>query len=129
MPDIPPALITAVANEASDAQLVYLFGSVGSRYERPDSDLDVAVLYPRPLTLDQRSDLTSRLERATERTVDLLDLASADPVIRRQVLNTGTLIRIGDAAARHTFEMKTLSEYLDLKIDRRAAEERLISGP
>ncbi len=87
-----------------------------------------AVLCSGPLSAEARTNLVARLERATGRTVDLVDLATADPIIRRQVIASGSLVRCGDPAVRAAFEMKTLSEYLDLKIDRRAAERQLVES-
>ena len=124
------ALVEGIGSVTAEAQLVYVFGSSGTAYERPDSDVDVAVLFPQPLSFEERVDLVTRLGDATGRTVDLVDLASADPIIRRQVIATGTVVHVGDQAARSRFEMKTLSEYADLKIDRRDAERRLAeAGP
>jgi predicted nucleotidyltransferase len=112
----------------SGASLVYVFGSAGTRYERPDSDLDVAVMYPTQLTAERRFQLIATIEDATGRTVDLVDLATADPIIRRQILANGTLIHAADSATRSTFEMATLSEYFDVKIQRRESERRLIES-
>jgi predicted nucleotidyltransferase len=110
------------------ASLVYVFGSAGTPYERADSDLDVGVLYPEPLNAERRFELIATIEDATGRTVDLVDLATADPIIRRQILANGTLIHSVDAATRSTFEMATLSEYFDVRIQRRESERRLIES-
>lgn len=60
--------------------------------------------------------------------MDLVDLAPADPIIRRQVIASGSLIHCADPAVPATFEMKTLSEYLDLKIERRETERRFVDS-
>ncbi len=120
------SLIDAIAAATAECRLVYLFGSAGTPYERPDSDLDVAVLCNGPLSMDEQSALTLKIEQATRRTVDLVDLATADPIIRRQVIANGALVHAHDRAALSSFQMTTLSEYLDLKIDRRASEQRLV---
>lgn len=121
-------LVDAVASATADATLGYLFGSGGTSRQRPDSDLDVAVLCSEPLGAATREDLVLRLEQATGRTVDLVDLATADPIIQRQVIASGVLVQCGDQAVRAAFEIKTLAEYLDLKIDRRDAERRLVES-
>lgn len=119
-------LAQAIASVTEGALLVYLFGSVGTPYERPDSDLDVAVLYAAPLTFEQRVEVSARIAEATGRTIDLVDLGSADPIIRRQVIATGTVVREDGRGVRARFEMRTLSEHHDLKIERRAAERELV---
>ncbi|MCP4901850.1 MAG: nucleotidyltransferase domain-containing protein [bacterium] len=120
------SLIEAIAAATPDCLLVYLFGSAGTLYERPNSDLDIAVLCNERLNMKERSALGLKIEQTTGRTVDLIDLATADPIIRRQVIANGTLVHAHERATRSLFEMKTLSEYLDLKIDRRASEQRLV---
>ncbi len=119
-------LVQAIASATAGAQLVYLFGSAGSHAERPDSDVDIAVLFDEPLSADGRIELCGTIEKAIGRPVDLVDLATADPVIRRQIVAGGIVVRLTDPFVRARFEMKTLSEYLDLKIERRAAERRLV---
>lgn len=120
--------VSAIRMATAGASLVYVFGSAGTTYERPDSDLDVAVMYPSQLTAKRRLELTATVEEATGRTVDLVDLTTADPIIRRQILANGTLIHAADSATRSTFEMATLSEYFDVKIQRRESERRLIES-
>jgi predicted nucleotidyltransferase len=64
-----------------------VFGSIASRRARETSDVDVAVLFadePAPATLDR---LTEDLEDATGRSVDLVDLTTASPLLAHQIVS------------------------------------------
>ena len=80
------AHVFAARNE--DAAAVYLFGSVARGEDRPDSDVDVAVLYGKPvqaglagLKLALAGDLEARLGRR----VDLVVLDSQPPDLVHRV--------------------------------------------
>jgi predicted nucleotidyltransferase len=71
-----------------DLQWAGLFGSRARGDGRPASDHDVAVLTPRPLTALRRFELAEALAIALGTDVDLIDLRSADTVLRSQVVTT-----------------------------------------
>ncbi len=60
--------------------------------QRPDSDVDVGVLSPKPLDADQRIELIDALALALGRPVDLIDLKSAGLPILNQILKHGLRI-------------------------------------
>lgn len=97
---------------------VYLFGSVAENRERSDSDVDIAVLFHHPITARELFDLQTELAEALSRDVDLVDLASASTVMRKEVLRTGRLLFEGDKLRREEFEMYTLSDYARLNEER-----------
>jgi predicted nucleotidyltransferase len=115
--DILPAL--------EGASFALVFGSFGTERSRPESDLDLAVRYQKPLTQAQVLDLTHRVSEIAGRNVDLVDLGSADPIIAMQVLRHGRPLLVRDRAAFETFRMTTPSRYFDWKLSRRPVEERL----
>ncbi|HQN09822.1 MAG TPA: nucleotidyltransferase domain-containing protein [Thermoanaerobaculia bacterium] len=115
--DILPAL--------EGASFALVFGSFGTERSRPESDLDLAVRYQKPLTQAQVLDLTHRVSEIAGRNVDLVDLGSADPIIAMQVLRYGRPLLVRDRAAFETFRMTTPSRYFDWKLSRRPVEERL----
>jgi len=55
-------------------QLAVLFGSMASGSETPDSDIDIAVQMPRPMSAAERIALTEAIALASKRPVDLVDL-------------------------------------------------------
>jgi predicted nucleotidyltransferase len=96
----------------------YVFGSVARGEARPDSDVDVAVLFRTvPAgTLDALAlDLRDRLEARVGCAVDLTVLNAAPSDLVHRVLRDGVLVAEGDAAARVEFEVRARNEYFDLK--------------
>ena len=59
------------------------------------------------------------------RDVDLVDLRGADAILAFQVLSLGRPIVMRDRKAYDAFVARTLSEYADLKLDRRPVEAAL----
>ena len=83
------------AARSEDAAAVYLFGSVARGEGRADSDVDVAVLYGKPvdpglagLKLALAGDLEERLGRR----VDLVVLDNQPPDLVHRVLRDGLII-------------------------------------
>ena len=96
---------------------VYLFGSVARGTARPDSDVDVAVLFdrtPAPGLGGPRFSLEGDLERALGRRVDLVLLNDAPVDLRTRVLRDGVLLLDRDRSIRIAFEVRTRNEAFDL---------------
>ena len=102
-----------------------VFGSSGTGRFRPESDIDLAVRFPKPLAQVEILELTRRISEIAGRRVDLVDLGSADPIIAMQVLRHGRPLLVSDRAAFETFRMTTPSRYFDWKRSRRPVEERM----
>jgi uncharacterized protein len=109
------AQVFAARNE--DAAAVYLFGSVARREDRPDSDVDVAVLYGKPvepglagLKLALAGDLEARLGRR----VDLVVLDKQSPDFVHRILRDGVLVIERNRSARIRFEVAARNEYFDV---------------
>lgn len=103
------------------AQGIYLFGSYGTADERPDSDVDIALLLP-PDEAEQADRLTLsalqlELSRALGREVDLLNARLVSTVFQKAII-FGELIYCADAYAVDEFEMLTLSYYQKLNEER-----------
>jgi predicted nucleotidyltransferase len=112
------AIRNALGGEADEPVAGYVFGSVARGESRPDSDVDVAVLFRTvPAgTLDALAlDLRDRLEARVGRAVDLTVLNAAPSDLVHRVLRDGVLVAEGDAAARVEFEVRARNEYFDLK--------------
>ena len=102
-----------VLDGRDDVRLAYVFGSVARGRARPRSDVDVAVLFeadPEPRVMD---DLAEELEDAAGRRIDLVDLATAPPLLAHQVVSTGTCIVCRHPKDRAAFETRTVIRYLD----------------
>ena len=109
------AHVFAARNE--DAAAVYLFGSVARGEDRPDSDVDVAVLYGKPveaglagLKLALAGDLEARLGRR----VDLVVLDSQPPDLVHRVLRDGLIVLENNRSTRIRFEVNARNAYFDV---------------
>jgi predicted nucleotidyltransferase len=109
-------LLTARA-EAEGIAAAYLFGSVARGTARPDSDVDVGVLYSvdPPKTLAGMFDLEGDLESAFGVPVQVvvLNYAPVDLIIR--VLRDGKLLVDRDRSRRIQFEVRSRNELWDLE--------------
>jgi uncharacterized protein YutE (UPF0331/DUF86 family)/predicted nucleotidyltransferase len=128
-----PSIILAMGPAAIESQLreflaanaeregiaaAYLFGSVARGTVRPESDVDVGILYseepPRTLDglgLDLEGDLEALLKLPVQAVV--LNRASVDLVIR--VLRDGKLLVDRDRSKRLRFEVRSRNEFWDLE--------------
>ena len=116
-----------------DPIVLYRFGSSVAGVLRADSDLDYALLAPRPLEAVERFELQEDVARALHRSVDLVDLRRASAVLRMQVVGSGVAVAVGDAIEKERFEILTYASYARLNEERRAileqiAEERTVYG-
>lgn len=117
------AIIDTVLLFFPDTQAIYLFGSYGTEYARPDSDLDLALLLPHEtavahLTL-ALTPAWSALQETVGREIDLINLRQANTVFQNEVINTARVIYDSDTGAREVFEMQVLSAYQKLSEERR----------
>ena len=118
-----------------DAQAVYRYGTWGTASERPDSDVDVAVLLPhRPAMRVDRWQwhlLAVEIAGAVRAEhADLVNLRRADTSFQAEILRTARLIYSGDDGERLGFESLVLSMYQKLNAERAGIRATLIgSGP
>jgi len=108
-----------------DVQFAILYGSAATGTMRDNSDIDVAVMYTSPLTMKELLRLVRDVAAVFRRDVDILDLRTAGPIVKMQVLRYGRPVVINDPGALQRFQMYTPSEYFDFKLQRRPIEEAL----
>jgi predicted nucleotidyltransferase len=117
------AIVEILVHHYPDVQTVYLFGSSGTGLERPDSDIDLALLLPYRTAVANRSlamtSAWSELMALSGREVDLINLRLVNTVFQNEVLNTARVIHGADDEARRIFEMEALSAYQKLNDERR----------
>lgn len=104
------------------AVAVYLFGSTARGEDRPDSDVDVAVLFdvtPPSGLSGPALTLAGDLERALARRVDLVVLNSASADLVHRILRDGEIVMDRDSRRRLRFEVAKRNEYFDLEPVRR----------
>ena len=116
-----------------DAQAVYRYGTWGTAYQRPDSDIDVAVLLPHGAAM--RADRWQWHLLAVEiagavgaEHADLINLRRADTSLQAEILSTGRLIYTGDDDARLGFEALVLSMYQKLNAERAVIRAAILAS-
>lgn len=109
----------------AEVRLAYLFGSVASGTERTASDIDIAILLQSPNDLETQEKISAAIERAFGRTVDLVDLAHAPPLLAHEIIRAGKLILCRDEDEQVRFVTRTAARYLDTAHLRRVQHEYL----
>lgn len=100
----------------SGVAVAYLFGSQATGRARPDSDVDVAVLFADPVTLRDEVRLEDRLAEALAvPKVDVLNLEHSRLELRGRVLEEGRLLFSDDEPRRVEYEVRTFKEWLDFR--------------
>ena len=102
-------------DQAVGLDVLYLFGSMAAGTDRPDSDIDLAALFSRPLDPLERLSLATDLSAVVGRAVDLVDLDRANPILCMQVLRQGRILHEGSPRRRILFEASVPGRYEDLQ--------------
>ena len=84
---------------AAGAAYAVLFGSLARGEARPESDIDVAVSFGKPMSTDLRMAVTGIVADAAGRSVDLVDLETAKGLILARALG-GREVLCDSVAAR-----------------------------
>jgi uncharacterized protein len=125
-------IIQTILNHHPNVQTIYLFGSYGTEDERPDSDVDIALLLSPGESKSVGSPLLSKLhlelELLLDKDVDLINLREVSTVLQKEVVAAGRCIYQGDKYAGEEFEMLTLSQYQKLNEERKGIIESALAG-
>ncbi len=104
-------------------QAIYLFGTFGTADERPDSDVDIAVLLPPEDARDQFPLMLSpchcALSDALDKAVDLVNAREVSTVFQKEIIQFGRRLYCADDNAVAEFELLTLSMYQKLNEERK----------
>jgi uncharacterized protein len=115
-------IIPIVLKHYPTTQGIYLFGTCGTEYERPDSDVDIALLLPPELAIKEKYLVMSQcrfdLENELRKDVDLLNARLISTVFQIEITYNGKLIYCADRYAVDEFEMLALSFYQKLNEER-----------
>jgi uncharacterized protein len=125
---LPPdrlAAIEAVLDRAAGLDALWLFGSEARGDARPDSDVDLAVLFARTPSPEATLHARAVIADIVGRPVDLVDLERASAVLAMQVLRHGTLVVERDRRHRVRFASALPGRYEDVILFRRPAERIL----
>lgn len=97
---------------------VYLYGSYGTPYQTPLSDLDIGMLTIKPITLPEELSLSAKVtEVLEEEDVNIVFLNKTNLLLQHRILSTGRLIYCSDQRLLADFIEKTAKLYCDFSID------------
>ncbi len=116
---LDPQIVAVLCAALPGVEAVYRYGSFGGEYERPDSDLDLAVLGSTKLDVATRMRLTALLEAKTGRMVDLNDMRALPVTLRVQIVTQGRRLFAAHRATAEAYDSRVLSEYAELNEFRR----------
>ena len=120
-------IIDTILGYYPDTQAIYLFGSYGTEYERPDSDIDLGLLLPHETAVQlptlALTPAWHALRKFIGREIDLINLRLVSTVFQNEVINTARIILDGDTEARAVFELQALSAYHKLSEERKSILE------
>jgi predicted nucleotidyltransferase len=108
----------AARAETEGLAAAYLFGSVARGTARPESDVDVGVLFTDdpPASLDGLAlNLEAELEQLLHQPVQIVVLNRAPVDLSKRVLRDGKLLLDRDHTRRVRFEVRTRQEFWDLE--------------
>lgn len=108
--------ILAVARDAlldavPDAWAIYVFGSFARGEERPDSDLDLAILLPPGRRIGDLLGLIGNVSGRVHRDADVVDLRRAGDVLRHEVLMDGRTLYLAQPDQVLAWEGAAMSRY------------------
>jgi uncharacterized protein len=81
-----------VLSARDEILLAVLYGSAAAGTATETSDIDLAVAYEKPMSLEQKITLAGQLSLALEREIDLTDLHQAEGIFLTQILSKGKVI-------------------------------------
>jgi uncharacterized protein len=112
--------IKQFAARQKDVLAVYLYGSQAGRQARPDSDIDLAILFDEEKKLPsswggRHVSISGQLSQLLKKEVEVQDLSLADVSFCHRVLTEGRLVYCKNDNKRADFEVGCLNSYFDLK--------------
>lgn len=114
-----PALVD-VLRGVPGLTAAYLFGSYGTPYQTPLSDVDLALLFRRGAVPGFEDELAVRgaiHDALKEDDVSITVLNHASVLLQFRVVRTGRLLYVSDAGALADFIAPMLSRHADFRID------------
>src|SRR6266850_838720 len=107
---------------------LYLFGSQSSGQARPESDLDLGVLYRSPQPLAAVLALEQQIEQMLGRRVDVVDVAHARAFLALEIVR-GERVFCRDSTETDRFELYVLRRAGDLLPFERERQALLLDAP
>lgn len=102
--------------ERSEVVAVYLFGSHGTEFEHPDSDIDLGIVFSHPVSLSDELDIDAALSMVLHSDrIDLINLNRAPIALQFRVLSEGLLVCERDYLLHSDFIERVIKQYWDYR--------------
>lgn len=98
---------------------LYLYGSFASGVATTESDVDLAFLSDEQISNVDKWKVQEKLAAELNKDVDLVNLKDASTVLRKEIVEKRNLLYSSDRYKTESFEMTTLSMYMDLNESRK----------
>ncbi|HWQ42861.1 MAG TPA: nucleotidyltransferase domain-containing protein [Desulfosporosinus sp.] len=96
---------------------VYLFGSFGTEFEHPQSDIDLGIVFTRSVTLQEELELDGALSlHVSHDRIDLVNLNRAPIALQFRALREGVLVYEGDYYKHSDFIEYVIKTYPDYAV-------------
>jgi len=118
-------ILSFLKSRLTNLEAVYLFGSGAGSDFTTQSDLDLAVKTNSAIDEMLIWDIKNELANIAHREVDVIDLSSADSVIRMQVVSTGVRVFSANHEKSEAWDSMVYSMYLQLNDDRKEILEEI----
>jgi predicted nucleotidyltransferase len=99
----------------SDLRFAVLFGSCAQGRERPESDVDLAIVPSGAFSLVDEGDLARSVAQATGRELDLVRLDRTEDIILRREIAHGVLVGESVPGGFARFRGEAIVEWLDFE--------------
>jgi predicted nucleotidyltransferase len=123
-------IVKTVLSFYPDVEAIYLFGSYLTPDQQRDSDADIAVLFPHEraklLKNLAMSECRDALENVLNRTVDLINMRTANTVFQNEIIQQGRNIYQQNERIVDEFEMQVMSSYQKLNEERAGILEDIL---
>ena len=123
-------IVKTVLSYYPDVEAIYFFGSYLTPDQQQDSDADLALLFPhekaRLLKNLAMGECRDALENVLKRTVDLINLRTANTVFQNEIIQHGRIIYQQNERVVDEFEMLVLSFYQKLNEERAGILEDIL---
>ncbi len=129
--DLPEHLLEPIGRVATtfpEVRAIYIFGSQAVGGARPDSDLDLGVLYRTRQALATTLRLEQDFEQETARKIHLIDLGRASAFLALDIVR-GERVFCRDATETDRFELYVLRRAGDLLPFERQRQALLLAPP
>lgn len=123
-------IVKTVLSYYPEVEAIYLFGSYLTPDQQQASDADLALLFPHEkaklLKNLAMGECRDALENILKRTVDLINLRTANTVFQNEIIQQGRIIYQQNERAIDEFEMQIMSSYQKLNEERAGILEDIL---